>query len=95
LPLLEAMAFYKPVLCSSLGSLPEVAGDAALYFDPRNVDEIAARIEEIETNQELVKALIKKGQRRLAHFGDPAEMAKEYLDVFYSVIRLQQTSECL
>ena len=95
LPLLEAMAFNKPVLCSSLGSLPEVAGDAALYFDPRNVDEIVARIEEIETSQELVKALIKKGQRRLTHFGEPAEMAKEYLDVFHSVLRVSQLSKGL
>jgi glycosyltransferase involved in cell wall biosynthesis len=40
IPVLEAMNFDKPVLCSRASSLPEVAGDAALYFDPRKPEEI-------------------------------------------------------
>ena len=35
MPVLEAMEFDKPVLCSHLTSLPEIAGHAALLFDPR------------------------------------------------------------
>ncbi len=44
LPLLEAMACGTPVACSSVASLPEVAGDAAAFFDPLDVDDIAATL---------------------------------------------------
>ena len=44
LPLLEAMRLGCPVLCSNAGSLPEVAGEAALYFDPRDEVELAQRL---------------------------------------------------
>ncbi len=42
LPLLEAMASGCPVICSRAGSLPEVAGDAAMYFDPFDPSELSA-----------------------------------------------------
>jgi glycosyltransferase involved in cell wall biosynthesis len=44
LPALEAMACGCPVIAARAGSLPEVCGDAALYCDPRDPDEMAARI---------------------------------------------------
>jgi glycosyltransferase involved in cell wall biosynthesis len=44
LPVLEAMARAVPVLCSDIPALREVAGPAALYFDPREPEQIAARI---------------------------------------------------
>jgi glycosyltransferase involved in cell wall biosynthesis len=44
LPAVEAMACGSPVLSSTLGSLPEVVGDAGIYFDPFNIDEIATAI---------------------------------------------------
>jgi glycosyltransferase involved in cell wall biosynthesis len=47
LPILEAMARGVPVACSNRGSLPEVAGDAALYFDPESEPAIAAAIERL------------------------------------------------
>jgi glycosyltransferase involved in cell wall biosynthesis len=61
LPPLEAMAIGTPVASSSSASLPEVCGDAALYFDPRNVEEMADRIKEILKNPDLRKNLVKKG----------------------------------
>ncbi len=45
LPVLEAMARGVPVACSNTSSLPEIAGDAALLFDPREERAIAAAIE--------------------------------------------------
>jgi glycosyltransferase involved in cell wall biosynthesis len=45
LPVIEAMACGAPVLCSHSSSFPEVAGDAALYFDPQDVQAIAATIQ--------------------------------------------------
>src|SRR5205823_4785178 len=44
LPVLEAMARGVPVACSNASSLPEVAGDAALLFDPRDTDGIEAAL---------------------------------------------------
>ncbi len=44
IPLLEAMASGTPVCCSNTTSLPEVAGESALYFNPRNSNEIAQQI---------------------------------------------------
>lgn len=82
MPLLEAMAFGKPVLCSNVTSLPEVAGDAALYFDPRRPQEIVSAIERIATDPELVTHLVECGYRRLATFGGPEQMAQQYLHVF-------------
>ncbi len=46
LPVLEAMACGTPVVCSNTSSLPEIMGEAALTFDPLNVKEMAAKIEE-------------------------------------------------
>jgi glycosyltransferase involved in cell wall biosynthesis len=47
MPVLEAMACGCPVACSNVTSLPEVAGDAARLFDPRDVDEIVAAVEDV------------------------------------------------
>ena len=45
LPVLEAMKFGCPAVISDVSSLPEVGGDAALYFDPANAGDIAQKIE--------------------------------------------------
>lgn len=48
LPLAEAMAHGLPALCSERTSLPEVGGDAALYFDPASIDDIARQMLALE-----------------------------------------------
>jgi glycosyltransferase involved in cell wall biosynthesis len=68
LPVLEAMARGVPVACSNASSLPEVAGDAALYFDPLRVSEIAGSIAELLENAELRDRLIRDGRRRAERF---------------------------
>ncbi len=87
LPVLEAMALEKPVICSNVTSLPEVAGDAAFYVDPRKPREIVNAIELIATDKDLRKRLIDRGRHRLAASGGPEKMAREYLDVFLDVMR--------
>ena len=52
MPVLEAMACGCPVACSNVTSLPEVAGDAARLFDPRDVDDIVAALEEVLADPE-------------------------------------------
>ena len=85
MPVLEAMASGKPVLCSNVTSLPEVAGDAAIFFDPRKPQEIVSAIELLESNDELVTSLVERGRRRVESLGDARDMAREYLRVFDDV----------
>lgn len=67
LPLLEAMRLGCPILCSTAGSLPEVAGDAALYFDPH--DEVALAQRLLEVNDEnLMQKLRAAGRSRVTLF---------------------------
>ena len=61
LPILEAMACGLPVLCSREGALPEIGGDAALYFDSDNISEISELMEKVVSNSELKNDMIKKG----------------------------------
>jgi len=85
-PILEAMAFGKPVLCSNVTSVPEVAADAALFFDPAKPMEIENAIERIEEDDELVANLIERGHKRLADFGSAREMARQLLQIFQEVM---------
>lgn len=82
MPILEAMEFGKPVLCSNLTSLPEVGGDAPLYLDPRKPQEIVAAIERIVSDGDLVADMVRRGHAHLATLSGPEQMAKQYLQVF-------------
>ncbi len=68
LPVLEAMARGVPVACSNSSSLPEVAGDAALLFDPRDVAGIAAALERVLYDEPLASSLRERGLRRAQEF---------------------------
>lgn len=68
IPLLEAMKSESPILCSNATCLPEVAGDAAIYFNPRDKKELEEKIKLIADNQDLRQDLISKGQERLKQF---------------------------
>ncbi len=68
LPVLEAMTCGVPVVCSKTASLPEVAGDAAVFFDPYSVEDIAEKIELVATNQQLRETLRQRGFENVEHF---------------------------
>ena len=68
LPVLEAMACGTPVVCSWAASLPEVAGDAAEYFEPTSVDDLAAVIERVLGSCQLHESLRRKGLERVKLF---------------------------
>lgn len=61
LPLIEAMASGVPVACAKAGSLPEIAGDCALYFNPDDIEECASAIEAVLSDTKLRERLIKSG----------------------------------
>jgi glycosyltransferase involved in cell wall biosynthesis len=66
LPSLEAMAAGCPVVSSDASSLPEVGGDAALYFDPHAPEQAAAQIIRLLGEPPLRDALIERGRQRAA-----------------------------
>ena len=68
LPVLEAMARGVPVACSGRASLPEVAGDAAILFDPENVGAIRGALERLLSDADLRAWLGAAGRERAATF---------------------------
>ena len=68
LPVLEAMRRGLPVACSSATSLPEIAGNAALYFDPVDTAAIAAALERILGDGQLRDRLSAAGREQAASF---------------------------
>lgn len=64
IPPLEAMALGCPVAVSRIYGMPEQLGDAAIYFDPFSVEEIADVIERVWTNDQLCADLARKGRAR-------------------------------
>lgn len=87
LPVLEAMAAGVPVLGSNLTSIPEIAGGAALLFDPRRPTEIADAIERMANDPGLRADLIARGRERARTFPGVAQMAADYLAVFAEAAR--------
>ena len=68
LPVLEAMREGCPVLASDVSSLPEAGGDAALYFNPGDVSDIAAKIERVIGDEDLRKEMVEKGYKQIKKF---------------------------
>jgi glycosyltransferase involved in cell wall biosynthesis len=68
LPVLEAMSAGCPVITSKCGSLPEVGGDAAMYVEAENVEDIVKNITKIYEDENLRKSLIIKGKKQAEKF---------------------------
>lgn len=68
IPILESFSCGCPVICSNTSSLPEVAGEAALYFNPTNKKEILDKIQEIYNSENERRNLIEKGYNQLKKF---------------------------
>jgi len=68
MPVVEAFRLGVPVACSSATSLPEVAGDAALLFDPGDPDAMTAAIRRLWTDEALRVELVRRGRERVQLF---------------------------
>ncbi|MEL6614648.1 MAG: glycosyltransferase family 1 protein [Bacteroidota bacterium] len=84
LPILEAMASGGAVVTSSVSSMPEVAGDAALLVDPLDVDAIAGAAVRLATDVDLRADLVSRGAERARTF-DWATCARAVADVYRSL----------
>ncbi len=78
----EAMACGAPVVCSNASSLPEVAGDAALYFDPRDIDAMADAIQRALADEALRADMRAKGFAQVKQFmwEKAARELRQYLE---------------
>ncbi len=85
LPPLEAMACGTPVITSSISSLPEVVGNAAVTVDPLDVDALAGAITKVLGEPALREKLKMEGPRRAAHFSW-TETAAQTLDCYRRVL---------
>jgi glycosyltransferase involved in cell wall biosynthesis len=85
LPPLEAMASGTPVIASSVSSLPEVVGGAAMLVSPDNVFDIARGITEVLLDDELRNELIVKGRKQAASFSW-ARTAQEVLGLYEELV---------
>ncbi|MDD2823021.1 MAG: glycosyltransferase family 1 protein [Candidatus Daviesbacteria bacterium] len=81
LPILEAMACRVPVLSSNAASLPEVGGEAAIYFNPGDTTDIFEKTSKLLEDSKLRKELIKKGEKRFREFSWK-KLTRETLDVY-------------
>lgn len=68
MPILEAMNYGCPVVLSNRSCFPEVAGDASLYFNPDDCEDIKNSIETVIYNDDFRSSLIKKGYSRVKNF---------------------------
>lgn len=78
LPVAEAMAAGVPVACSDRTALAEVAGGAALTFDPRKPEAIADALVRMATDDALRAACVEKGRKAVPRVTDPVQVAREY-----------------
>jgi glycosyltransferase involved in cell wall biosynthesis len=86
LPGLEAMASGAPVVSSNATSLPEVHGNAAIYFNPEDVTEMAEKINDVLKDSTLRATLVKNGRKRVKEFSWE-RMAQQTLAVYKNALK--------
>jgi glycosyltransferase involved in cell wall biosynthesis len=68
LPVLEAMVRGVPVACSHVAALAEIAGDAALLFDPDRQDDVTAAVRRLLEDDTFAERLVRRGHERVKEF---------------------------
>jgi glycosyltransferase involved in cell wall biosynthesis len=87
LPPLEAMANNCPVLSSNQASLPEILGESALYFNPREEKSLIENFKKLEANKNLRETYIKKGKDWIKRY-DWWTCARKTFDVYENILRI-------
>lgn len=86
IPLLEAMQCDVPILTSQISSLPEIAGDAALFVEPTDVAAIGAGLRRLLEDAALRAALVEHGRIQRTRFSYRA-MAEQYVELYQAAIK--------
>lgn len=82
----EAMRMKKPILTSGLPFAREVCKNAAVYFNPLDPADIAARITGLVDNTALQQELIRNGELQLQNFGRSADRARKYIEIIEKIL---------
>ncbi len=90
LPILEAMACGVPVVCSNAASMPEVAGSAALYFDPFSIEDMVAQLQSIAFDASLRAMLRERGFENVKRFSWD-QTARKTIAVYDDLLTLKPT----
>ncbi len=85
MPILEAMVYDCPVVLSNASCFPEVAGQAGMYFDPFQVEDMVGKIEQVLGDSALRNNLIALGHEQLTAFSWEKN-ASEHMRVYQSVL---------
>ncbi len=86
LPGLEAMAHGTPVLAAYASCLPEIYGDAAEYFDPKQPEDLTRKIDELVASEERRQKLVAAGYEQLKLYSW-ADTAKQTLEVYTDALK--------
>jgi glycosyltransferase involved in cell wall biosynthesis len=79
------MMYGAPVVSSNATCMPEVLGDAAHYFDPTDVKDMALKIDEVLSNPDLRKKLVEKGKIQVKKYSWK-RMAEQTLEIYNKVL---------
>jgi glycosyltransferase involved in cell wall biosynthesis len=85
LPVLEAFKFELPLLIANNTCMPEVAGDAAIGFDPYDVEDLVCQLKRLIEDDHLRSDLIQKGNKRLQDF-NWEKSCDQLLDIFKQAV---------
>ncbi len=86
LPGLEAMVHGAPVASSNASCLPEIYGDAALYFDPLDINDMATKISQLISSKSLQEKLIAKGHEQTKKYSWQ-RMAEQTLEIYKKALK--------
>jgi glycosyltransferase involved in cell wall biosynthesis len=92
MPVLEALQFGLPVIASNASCIPEVAGEAAIYFDPTSVVAIADALREACEHPEMLSRPLEKAPATLARFSWP-KAARTYFACYRAAAGQALTTE--
>lgn len=90
IPVLESMACGCPIILSTHGSFPEVAGDAGIYFDSSSEKDLTEKIESIISNNDLRNFYSAKGLEQVKKF-DWNDAAEQCLKVYNEAVKVEKT----
>jgi glycosyltransferase involved in cell wall biosynthesis len=89
LPVIEAMACGTPVISSNATCLPEVGGDAALYFDPQSPEQLARHLTAMLASSEMRRHFRERGLERASRF-TWQESIRKHLGLYREVLQAKQ-----
>lgn len=86
MPILEAQATGRPVICSNVTSLPYVAGDAALLVDPYDIQAIHGAIMRLLSDDQMRRRLVENGRQNAERF-KPESIARQYAVLYEQIVK--------